>query len=151
MARAPELHKIGDAEFEITALGGVEGMDLFDELCLRLGPSVSGAIRSAFAEKGAKAEAVVAFLLVEAMATLPTPFKLALRTRFAGLTKVKAGELWLPLGDGKKLEADGTFDQLFAGRFGLMTQWLLTAMKVSFGDFLPSSDESEEAKAAPTA
>lgn len=154
MAKSAKLVKVDEVEYEISQLGGVEGLDLFDRLVEKLGPALSGALRNIIASgklDDAGSQAALAFLLAESMAVLPADFKLELRTRFAGLTKVKAGSIMLELGDGKSLPLDGVFDQHFAGRFGHMTKWLLEAMRWSFQDFLPSSPKSGDRPAAPTA
>lgn len=146
MAKQTKSVKVDDVDYEMTQLGGVEGLDLFDRLTERLGPALAGAIRGLVASgklDDAGAQAGLGFLLMEAMATLPTAFKLELRVRFAALSKVKAGGIELALGDGKTLEPDGIFDQHFAGRFGHMTRWLLASLKWSFADFLPKSADSK--------
>lgn len=147
MARATQIVKIDDTEFEITKLGGVEGLEIYDRLCKELGPTIAGAIKQGALEQNAEVQ--MAVMIIESLAALPSDFKRHLWTKFAGLSKVKAGNLMLELGDGKTLLEGGTFDQHFAGRFGHMTRWLLACMKWSFGDFLPSSAASTEA-AAPT-
>lgn len=146
MACQTRVFKIDDTEFELTQLGGVAGLDLYDRLCKELGPTIAQAIKVGLGDKGA--DAGVAVLIVEALATLPSDSKKDLWVRFAGLSKVKAGSMMLALGDGLKLEVNGTFDQHFAGRFGHMTRWLLACLKWSFGDFLPVSGGSEKAAEA---
>lgn len=142
MAKQVKVVAIDGVEYEITQLGGVEGLELYDRLCRELGPAVSNAVRTGLLE--ANAETKIAFMLVESMATLPSAFKKELWTRFAGLSKIKAADIMLPLGDGKRLEEGGTFDQHFAGKFGHMTRWLMACLKWSFGDFLPSSPASAD-------
>lgn len=151
MAKGVKTVKIDDEEFELTQLGGYEGVDLFDRLTFELGPGIVGAIQSALVEgKGNVAEAKIALMALEGMVRLPGDFKMELRQRFAVLTKVKAGNLMLALGDGKPFQPDGTFDQFFAGRFGLMTKWLLACLKWSFQDFLANYPESAAPPATPT-
>ena len=149
MAKLAKAFEIDDVTYEITQLGGVEGLDLYDRLTRELGPAVFEAIRTALSGGGgANAEARVGFTVMEALATLPSEFKKSLWVTFAGLSKVKAGDLMLPLGDGLKLTKDDVFDQHFAGRFGHMTRWLMASLKWSFVDFLPKSDASAEKPAA---
>jgi len=154
MSKGVKTVKVDDVEYELTQLGGVEGLDLFDRLTEKLGPALADAIRALF--KSGKiddetSQAGLAFMLAEAMVVLPADFKMQLRIRFAGLSKVNLAGTILDLGDGKTLERGGVFDQHFAGRFGHMTKWLLAAMKWSFEDFLPSSKKSAAPAEAPTA
>lgn len=148
MSKQTKLFKIDDAEFELEQLGGVEGMDLFDRLTGELGPSVMGNIIAALGTKDP--EAAIGMALVGAMVKLPAEFKVQLRVRFAGLSKLKAGGMLLTLGDGVKLDVDSIFDQHFAGRFGHMTKWLIACLKWSFIDFLPSSPASAAEPTTPT-
>jgi len=151
MSKLTKIVKIDDTEFELTQLGGAEGLDVFDALTERLGPAIANAIGSAVAltDKAAR-EAAIGIVVMRGLAALPADFKLQLRVRFAALSKVKTGAMMLPLvGEGQNLPADGVFDQHFAGRFGHMTRWLVACLQWSFGDFLPSSPGSAE-PAAPT-
>jgi hypothetical protein len=144
MSKQTKVFKIDDAEFELTQLGGVEGLDLFDRLTGELGATVMGSIMAALATKDP--EGAMGMVLLGALVKLPADFKSELRVRFSALSKVKAGNMWLTLGDGKSLEPESIFDQHFAGRFGHMTKWLIACLKWSFLDFLPSSPDSDEQK-----
>jgi hypothetical protein len=148
MANKTQILKIDDTDYEMTQLGCVEGLEIYDRLSKELGPAVTQGILKLMTEKNA--EAHITFIVVQAITTLPSDFKKHLWVKFAGLSKVKAGNLMLPLGDGLKLEVAGTYDQHFAGRFGHMTRWLLASLKWSFGDFLPDSGESSDAPPAAT-
>lgn len=140
MAKQTKLFKIDDAEYELTQLGGVEGLDLFDRLTAELGAPVMNAIFTALASKDP--EGALGMVALGALVKLPAEFKQQLRVHFAGLSKLSTGGMLLPLGDGKTLPVDGVFDQHFAGRFGHMTKWLIESLKWSFVDFLPSSKGS---------
>ena len=148
MSKATKVFKIDDAEFELTQLGGVEGLDLFDRLTAELGAGIMNAIVGAMATKDP--EGALGLVLMGGMVKMPAEFKSELRTRFAALSKLKAGEMWLSLGDGKPLAVDSIFDQHFAGRFGHMTRWLIACLKWSFGDFLASSGSSDAKQPAAT-
>jgi hypothetical protein len=141
MAKQAKVFKIDDAEYELVQLGGVEGLDLFDRLTAELGASVMSSILAALGTKDP--EGAIGMVMLGAIVKLPADFKQQLRVRFAALSKVKAGQMWLTLGDGKSLEPESIFDQHFAGRFGHMTKWLIECLKWSFVDFLPSSKGSE--------
>ena len=140
MAKESKIFAIDDAEFELTQLGGVEGVDLFDRLTAELGAPVMSSVIAALQTKDP--EGALGMVALGAIVKLPADFKQQLRVRFSALSRVKAGNIWLALGDGKSLEIAGTFDQHFAGRFGHMTKWLIACLKWSFVDFLPSSPGS---------
>lgn len=148
MAKLTKLFKVDDVEYQLTQLGGVEGLDLFDRLTGELGPAIMNALVGAMASKDP--EAALGFVIAGALLKLPPEFKLQLRVRFAGLSKVKSDTLLLDLGDGTKLDPNGVFDQHFAGRFGHMQKWLIASLKWSFGDFLPSSLSSDAKPPPPT-
>ncbi len=148
MSKGTQVFKIDDDEFELTQLGGVEGLDLFDRLTAELGAGIMNALVGAMATKDP--EGALGLVLMGGMVKMPADFKSELRIRFAALSKLKAGQMWIALGDGKALAADGIFDQHFAGRFGHMTRWLIACLKWSFGDFLVSSNSSAAQPAATT-
>jgi hypothetical protein len=150
MAKQIKQMKIDDVDYELEQLGGVEGLDMFDRLMELLAPTMGEAVKAALIGGKAGEEARLSFAFMEALATLPRDFKKSLWVKFAGLAKVRAGAIMLPLGDGLKLDIGGTYDQHFAGRFGHMTRWLLASMKWSFGDFLQESAASKDAPAATT-
>lgn len=153
MAAQSKVVKIDDVEYELTQIGGVEGLDLWDRLCEKLGGRMAAAVKTGLIASGNvdAVEASVAIDLVEALTTLPADLKSELRIRFAALSKIKAASLLLPLGGGKQLQPGDTFDQHFAGRFGHMSKWMLECLRWSFGDFLSSSKKSGAQPAAPTA
>ena len=148
MARKTASIVIDGVTFEITQLGAVEGSDLYARLAAAIGPTIADGPLAGLADSSA--EAKIAALAIKGLAGLPTELWTDLRIKFAGTTKVQAGEVMLTLGDGRTLPAEGTFDQHFAGRYGHMTRWLMACLKHNFADFLPISVASAAADKKPT-
>ncbi len=143
MAQKIERTVIDGIQFELTQLGGVEASDLYGRLAHALGPIIADALASGVFTLDAELQ--LAAMVIKGLSALSPELWLELRIRFSGATKVQAGELLLPLGDGRTLPSGGTFDQHFAGRMGHLNRWMMASLKHNFSDFLPSSAASSAA------
>ena len=128
MAKKTERVRIDNEEYAISQLGAVEGLELYHELVRAFGPALRDEL-----SQYRPAEETMARVLLRAIELMPRELMRELRQKFAANSKVKSGELMVGLGEGD------IFDQHFAGRYGLLTKWLLACLKVNFADFLAGS------------
>jgi hypothetical protein len=115
--------------YRVKQLGAKEGRRVLARLLQILGGGVAG-LAEAFAGDGGK---VSAFKGVQAIADQMTPEQMDFFCdTFAKLTQVT-------LQDGKTPLLSDVFDEHFAGNYWEMTEWLLFALEVNFGNFLDAS------------
>jgi hypothetical protein len=136
MAKKTETFVVGDDVYQITQLGVEQGGDLYHDLLKSVGPTIRkklGNIQELIQDGDeSKTAANVGSFIIEVMENIPKDLMREMRVMFKHTTKVKVGELFLPLDSGD------LFDQKFAGRISAMQSWIITCLRHNFSDFLPS-------------
>ncbi len=138
MARQTRVFGIDGESYEVTQLGAERGMELYHELVKEVGPLLQEYLGAQGAPAGADAEEQDVNLtfgkfLVRAIAQVSKSLLRDLRVAFAANCKVHVSGMPVPLSTGD------TFDQHFAGRYGLLTKWMVECLKFNFLGFLADS------------
>jgi hypothetical protein len=159
MARKTQRFRLDGAEYELTQLGAVEGIDLFHELRKLAIPALRGLIQEGLLDGkvdieklDAESASKIAGVVLSLFEAMPKTLERELRVEFSRNCKVRApgaSGAFLEMGDA--LETNGIFDQHFAGEYGRYQKWLLTALKFNFAGFLDGSGSSTSPEKAPTA
>jgi hypothetical protein len=129
--RKVELFKLGETEFRIRQLGGIEGRALLPDL-FRIGaPLIQGLAAEANADesKAAEIESKAVGYVFAAMTHVDAAVMNKFCAAFQGVTEVKAVNAWLPF-------TDSLFDETFAGDYGGLLKWLIQNLKLNFSNFL---------------
>ena len=158
MARKTKRFTVDGTQYEITQLGAVEGIDLFHELRKLAIPALRELIQGGLLDGKVDVEkldaastAKIASLVFGLFESMPKALERDLRVEFARNCKVatpSAAGAMLEMGDA--LEANGVFDQHFAGEYGRYQKWLLVGLKFNFAGFLGGSGNSAGPEKAPT-
>lgn len=142
MAKKTEKVSIGTTQFTITQLGAIEGRRLYKKLVSALGP----VLREAYSTNKAEgdAETRVLGLVVRALEELPLELFEELCDSFSAVTLFKTSAMALAI----PLDTAGQFDDLFAGEYGNLTNWLLSCLKMNFANFLGATGSGVSPTAA---
>lgn len=143
MAKKTEKVSIGTTQFTITQIGAVEGRRLYKKLVTALGPLFREAYASNKAEGAA--ETRVLGLVLRALEDLPLDLFEELCESFAAVTVFKTPTMTVPI----PLNTQGQFDDLFAGDYGALTNWVMTCLKLNFASFLGAAASAPPPEAAP--
>jgi hypothetical protein len=148
MAKKTEKVSIGTTQFTITQLGAVEGRRLYKKLVTSLGPL----LRDTFAndKTGGDAETRVIGLVLRGLEDMPLDLFEELCESFSAVTLFKTPAMNMPI----PLSTQGQFDDLFAGDYGGLTNWVMTCLKMNFANFLgatPPAPPPVAAEPAPSA
>jgi len=123
MAKKTETATIDGETYEITQLGGLQNLDIFQRSAGRISAAMVEANKKTTTAERAAAG-------VDMLASFPPGLFEEMRKAFTDSCKVKAGSLFLDLGKGD------IWDQHFAGRPLHAFAWFYKCMQVNFSDFL---------------
>lgn len=142
MARQTKVIGIEGESYEVTQLGAERGMELYHALVKEVGPLVQEYLspkkKSGESEPGGEPEdedvnLTFGRFLLTAIGKISKELLRELRVAFAANCKVHVSGMPMPMTTGD------LFDQHFAGRYGLLTKWLLECLKFNFLGFLADS------------
>ena len=129
MARKSETVTIDGETYEVTQLGAIEGSSLYHELVKALGPMLREELPKQLDQE---ASGALAGIIIRAIEVLPGDLVARMRTAFMRNCKLHTGGIAVEM-------TESIFDQHFAGRYGLMTKWMVHCLKLNFAGFLGDS------------
>ncbi len=121
----------GDHVYEVQQFGAKQGRRILVKVFKLLGPALGEA---AGADKGQTDGATISALLRSASESVDVDLFDEVCDAFAQCTRVHLDDKRAP-----KLDDDDNFDQVFAGNYAEMFQWLAFAFEVNYGSFLGAS------------